>query len=273
MEDLKHLGIISITKFNAKVEDYKMIKAICLNNEVMKQLINDGLKLMYYKYKVEKYLKPIKPLHCFNCQQFFHFAVKCPNKDPICVKCGDRHKVKYCIATEVKCHNCKGDHTSSYGGCEIYQKNLNEKMEKIKVKNSNVNVVRQFSQVVKSNNENENILINLSATIENMNKKLDQIESNLVAIIDSKIDSLKLEFTESINELKGGFDKQVKEHIEKSVQKQIYYVIDMFNILLPNLKPTNNQIEAIANSLSRHQLAILNKQNYSSYIDKTYGQR
>ena len=65
-----------------------MIKAECGNEELMNQLINNGILFNYRKYKVEKYVSPIKPTQCFNCQKFGHFAAKCEKVTPSCVRCG-----------------------------------------------------------------------------------------------------------------------------------------------------------------------------------------
>jgi hypothetical protein len=71
-EELKQVGIENVINFN-KNDDYKVIKIQFSNEQALNKLINDGLLLWYNKFKVEKYIQPIKPIQCFNCQKFGHF--------------------------------------------------------------------------------------------------------------------------------------------------------------------------------------------------------
>ena len=67
--ELKEYGIKEVIKFN-KNDDYKVIKVQLENEEVLNKLIKSGLKIWYNKIKVEKYIQPIKPTQCYNCQKF-----------------------------------------------------------------------------------------------------------------------------------------------------------------------------------------------------------
>ena len=132
-EALKQVCIENVINFN-KNDDYKVIKIQFSNEQALNKLINDGLLLWYNKFKVEKYIQPIKPIQCFNCQKFGHFSAKCEMKASTCVKCGGEHKVAECRSSLIKCANCKENHTSNYAGCKIYQKQVKEKIENIQKK-------------------------------------------------------------------------------------------------------------------------------------------
>ena len=65
-----------------------------------------------------------KPWQCYRCQKFGHNADNC-RSNIRCVACAGPHAVVDCPVREkshVKCTNCGGNHTASYGGCQ-YIKN------------------------------------------------------------------------------------------------------------------------------------------------------
>jgi hypothetical protein len=92
------------------------------NEEDINKLIKNGLTIWYNRFRVEKYIKPIKPIQCFNCQKFGHFSVRFEFKVSTCVKCGGKHKLSECKTNQIKCANCNENHTSNYVGCKIYQR-------------------------------------------------------------------------------------------------------------------------------------------------------
>ena len=148
LDEILGLGIDKISKFSKK-DNYKMIRAECSNNEVMNEFIKKGIFLNYCKFKVDKYLTVIKPIQCFKCQKFGHYSSECGEGSSICVKCTGNHKVADCTSQKLKCANCSLEHTSSYGGCKIYQQNLKEKVEKIKKKNERtINMVKFYKLIV-----------------------------------------------------------------------------------------------------------------------------
>lgn len=69
---------------------------------------------------VEKCRPNSKVLQCYTCQNFFHGSKTC-FLDPRCVICAEAHNTKDCPipkeSNKVKCCNCGGNHTASYGGC------------------------------------------------------------------------------------------------------------------------------------------------------------
>ena len=68
------------------------------------------------------------------------------------------HRISECKSDKLKCANYSLEHTSSFGGCKIYQQNLKEKVEKIKNKNDKTNNVRQYSQVVENSHSTNNTI-------------------------------------------------------------------------------------------------------------------
>jgi hypothetical protein len=56
-----------------------MVRAECINEQTREQLVKIGIKLDFFSLKVENYVRPIRPMQCFNCQKFNHVASDCPN--------------------------------------------------------------------------------------------------------------------------------------------------------------------------------------------------
>ena len=78
----------------------------------------DYVYVGFERYRVSTYVD--KPWQCFRCQRFGHSAAHCTSP-PRCVACGGAHSVKDCDTSNqvVKCANCNGNHTASYGGCSF----------------------------------------------------------------------------------------------------------------------------------------------------------
>ena len=50
---------------NKSSNQYRMVKADCQNEEIMKKFLHEEIKLDYISIKVEEYRR-----QCFNCQQY-----------------------------------------------------------------------------------------------------------------------------------------------------------------------------------------------------------
>lgn len=68
-------------------------------------------------------VEPLRPRHspaqCFRCQLFNHSSLFC-TRDPVCVKCAEKHLSYQCTKRRTdppKCANCGDDHTANYTGC------------------------------------------------------------------------------------------------------------------------------------------------------------
>lgn len=202
----------------------------------MNQLINNGILFNYRKYKVEKYVSPIKPTQCFNSQKFGHFAAKCAQVceqvcAPSCVRCGGKHRLSECQATEVKCANCKQQHTSSYGGCQEYQKHLKEKTEIIKKKTEKLIINKQYSQVLKTNISSEKI------NIEEIKKS---IETNIVETIESTIEAtikkaLENQLNSIIETMKDTINQAVSQQLNNFMKSQEQYI----NVKMEEIKKSS----------------------------------
>lgn len=76
------------------------------------------VSLMYQRFDVKAYIS--KPWQCYRCQKFRHNARDCRLK-VCCVVCSGPYSVHNSkinnIRSLVKCSNCQGNHTASYGGC------------------------------------------------------------------------------------------------------------------------------------------------------------
>ena len=59
--ELSEHGIIETNKFNNN-KDYKIVKVQLKNEEALNKLIQNGIKIWYNRFKMEKYIQPIKPI-------------------------------------------------------------------------------------------------------------------------------------------------------------------------------------------------------------------
>lgn len=80
-------------------------------------------------------------VQCYRCQRPGHVAPNC-RMDPRCVKCSLTHEPNNCSITSdspkelLKCVLCKGNgHTSSYRGCPVMKKLIDEKIKRKKIYN------------------------------------------------------------------------------------------------------------------------------------------
>ncbi len=173
-------GITKIFKLNKSNDNFRMIKAECIDSERKEKLIKEGLKIDHFILKVEEYNKPIKPLQCFYCQLFGHIANNCPSSDkPTCLKCGGNHKVENCISNDLKCVNCNQEHTSIYKMCPVYQVKLDEKMKKLATATNKAQPtnIRLYSQAIGNQNDLEAIkniiILSMKTNMEFMEKNIN----------------------------------------------------------------------------------------------------
>ena len=84
------------------------------------------IKIGYQRFNVKLYVGT--PWQCYRCQGFGHNAEHCRFK-PRCLVSSGPHEFRKCDkkregakVIDVKCPNCKGNHTGNYGGCPFYQR-------------------------------------------------------------------------------------------------------------------------------------------------------
>jgi hypothetical protein len=279
-DELHELGIVVFNKFSKK-ENYKMIKAECSSEEIMNSLINRGILVNYCRFKVEKYLSPIKPVQCFKCQKYGHYSSACEHNVSICVKCSGNHKLTEYKNTVIKCANCKLEHTSNYGGCKVYQQNLKEKIEKIKKKIEKSSINKQYSQVVSQPNNNN--MQTLISSINELTNKINDLEINFVkkveeivinkihSVIESEIkNAIELKFDQIFNDKIQSIHRQHNENIIDIKSRFIYIQIDMIKFWYPTTRPEDSQIKYFIDSISRHYNLKLDWNKIKPYVDQIY---
>ena len=259
--ELAKAGIIKLTQMNKNNQNFRMIKGECKLNETKLRLIKEGLKLDHFIYKVEEIIKPIKPIQCYNCQQFDHMASKCPRAgQPICLKCSGPHSVKNCLQEEIRCANCGESHTSSSKECEVYSNKFDEKIRKVILINKTFDLSqRSFSDSVKNNSI---MLEGLQNTIiQELKKSLESTQNNIKTEIASQISNLQTNI------------KKVQNELEEYKAKQIFHNIDVIKILNPSVKIDQEQIKLICESAKRHNICDVNQNSLIAYNKNSSGKK
>ena len=221
--ELSQLGITKLAQMNKSNENYKMVRADCDSEETREKLTQYGLKLDYFSLKVENYIRPIRPLQCFNCQQFDHMASGCPNKiKPVCLKCSGGHNSNDCECEEIKCANCSDDHKSNSQECEIFKQKLNEKLQNTN-KNSRPSstTIRKYSQ------------------ISNYKQDFDDMKSSILDSITVVNESIQEQIKADKESLQASI-KKVEDEVNTQKIKQLY--IDMDKMRLLNAAYTDDHI-------------------------------
>jgi hypothetical protein len=122
-------------------------------------------------------------------------------------------------------------------------------MEKITAKNTSIRVVKQFSQVVKTSNMNDELVKQLSLTNNIIITRLDQIDANIKSIIEGKLDKiienkideiLNLNNSIIINSITEKIEKTLCEKVEKKISEKIQEIMT---------KKINPEIEQIKNTI------------------------
>jgi hypothetical protein len=206
-------------------------------------------------------------------KEIYYFSKKQTKKTSICVKCGGTHKLADCQSNQIKCANCKENHTSSYAGCKIFQKQVKEKIEHIRKKAYRYSHAgnRQFCQIVKSSQSiSESNSINeaigrLDVAIQDMSKNFTKlIEENIQQVlinqenifkrhIDSAYENLEKriedKFVECIkhskDELKNYTTKQLdalNEQFYKYKTNMVFVQINLLRMMNPKFKPNDDHL-------------------------------
>lgn len=133
-------------------------KKIDNNNQVMRTVIKrplplfmltfestENIKKIYEintlqntKIKIEPIRSPKLVPQCKRCQRFGHTQRFC-GRDPVCVKCAQKHHTKDCtkpVTAPPKCANCGQAHPASYRGCDV-AKEIQLRRERVNKKYTN----------------------------------------------------------------------------------------------------------------------------------------
>jgi hypothetical protein len=235
---LSQLGITQIKQMNKNNEDFRMIRATCKDEAIMKKLIFEGVKLDYCYYRAEEYKKPIRPIQCYKCQQFDHVAMNC-NADTVCQKCAGNHLKKDCLNDKEQCANCGEEHQSSFYQCQIYKQKLEVKIDKL---NSKQSTTRNYSQAAKKQE------IEFEEKLQKM--IIDSVKVALKStemLIKEEINSLKKEIVPKI--------EMVQNDLNIYKAKELFIEIDDYQIL-NNKKLSNDQIKKLIIVRKNHGIEI-----------------
>ncbi len=218
-------------------KDFRMIRATCKDEAIMKKLIFEGENLDYCYYRAEEF-KPIRPIQCYKCQQFDHVAMNC-NADTVCQKCAGNHLKKDCLNDKEQCANCGEEHQSSFYRCEIYKQKLENKIDKL---NSKQSTTRNYSQAAtKQEIEFEEKLQKM--IIDSVKVALKSTEM----LIKEEINSLKKEIVPKI--------EMVQNDLNIYKAKELFIEIDDYQIL-NNKKLSNDQIKTLIIVRKNHGIEI-----------------
>lgn len=155
-------GVRTIKKTN--YEPTAFVRLTTTNKELYEAHVyrRQPIKFFYQRYYS---VKEIKPHQCWNCQGLGHLAFDCPDNEPTCMQCGEKHRFKKCPHVNIEkktsaktfCSNCKvHDHNSASRQCPKLKEHvaqiIKEKKEKKEENNSKTAISNQ-----KNNNNGNNI--------------------------------------------------------------------------------------------------------------------
>ena len=125
INDEEDFKIIMQIKARQENEQHFIIKC---NPQIRKQIfLRDNI--LYTTYGRKKVFDSYKVYQCYKCQDFGHSAKRC-DKEQVCAKCGDNHRLADCDKNVEKCVNCvkKGNsdvnHRTNGTNCPIYKEEL-----------------------------------------------------------------------------------------------------------------------------------------------------
>ena len=239
--DITLEGIIDIKEMkSAKNPSLKLrkCKILCNNLETQNQLLKDGLKLNYQKFRCEPFKTIAKITQCFKCQQLGHIAKKCRSGTSVCAKCGksghdiDESGKLICKEDKKSCVLCSQEHSAAYANCPVKIDKLKEIKNKIN-KNSYANkLINNNNNQNNNNNDNFNnncnnnnneLLKEFQRLNENLKEQLTKTESilnrlNLIdeqfLVINDKIETIQKTSDDKISKLSYDID-QVKNNYSK----------------------------------------------------------
>lgn len=162
----------------------------------MIHLLNNGMKIGYINYRVEKFIEKPNVIICFKCSQFGHTQSSCKFTQK-CFRCSNKdHSSKSCPfkldKNNQKCPNCHGPHPATYAGCKAFKEQLMQLHEK-KNSQSQSNNNKYNSNNLKNNNNNfvtsntptwSKEKLATATTTTNDSEKLNELYSKIENISD-----------------------------------------------------------------------------------------
>lgn len=93
-----------VRKFSSDKEKSSILIEV-EDKKILYDIIKSGcIEIGWKKHKIKKFNNN-KPIRCFNCRKFGHFARLCINK-VICPRCTQNHSLKNFSSIALKCANC-----------------------------------------------------------------------------------------------------------------------------------------------------------------------
>ena len=159
MEELEKQGIKALIEIKNKDSlnkvPIRIVKAEVEDEDTRDQLLSQGIQIGYMYFKTE--INKISPKQCFKCKKFGQIAADCIDNE-ICDKCSeDKHEGE--CEGEIKCVNCKEEHSAFDRRCRAYQNAKKITVEPTFDQNRNNNLFsRNYSNTVTQESKLDQIL-------------------------------------------------------------------------------------------------------------------
>lgn len=127
-------SVVAVKRFTRKlgeiIEETPSVRITVTSLQELNQLYKFGLRLGFSHFQTEAPRNNLRPVQCFKCHGFNHFANECQYSTK-CRLCGSEKCVSVfdksspCPAeadrTMVRCANCGENHSAKYKGCPYYK--------------------------------------------------------------------------------------------------------------------------------------------------------
>lgn len=203
----------------------------------IKNFLNFMVVVEAYKFRGVK--------QCYNCLHFNHSSELC-TLDPKCLKCAGNHKTNLCtksVDDKCKCANCNGEHPANYKGCPMHPLS-------IKARNKELKIIKDLGKGDLSANVNSTItseVINNTQGNVNSVKSFAQVaKSNIVS--ESAMNSVNSNVTDSIsdnNNVNAGNDVEIEMNSVNNSNDNVNTNLNC-NLKISDLNVENNSQNLIA---------------------------
>ena len=104
--------------------------------------MHTGLQVDCMHFPAEAATQNTKAVECYICLKYNHIAKYCKNKEQVCARCGESHRMDQCTVVNdaIKCCNCKGNHLATSNECPHYKEQEKRRL----------NLVNQYSTLGKA---------------------------------------------------------------------------------------------------------------------------
>lgn len=220
--------LIAVSRLNRRgpTEDKRWIPSeavrLCFKGAFIPPFVYvEGLRI-----NVERYIFPVT--QCGQCWKFGHITKRCPSKNIICPKCGNKHP--NCETTSFKCVNCQGNHMALSKTCPHY---LKEKKLREIMSDFNCTYRRALTMYVAPSQVDSE-----KTNIEHAHQQ--ELPQNLPLSTDTP-NTHKFSFAEVLKS-KGHKSKQTKKHTNEHKQQQQRKHYDFDNISQCEIVSDNEEL-------------------------------